>query len=283
LTAQRGESEPLPPPPRDMGAEGARDAPLWPAAGAMAAAAASSAAAGALPEDAPLLNRLKQAVADYAAPAVQFEEDETDENASDDAMAEAGESPAGLVRRLVAAAAHGGVRALVISAEDSAPDCASLVLGRALAHEGRAALVQIDDDDVYLREALAEAVGRDEYDAPQPGLAQLLAGEASFAEAIHRDAASRLHIVQSGGPIAAEEGDLRLIIDALHETYDFVVIAAGAEAAAAGLAEEAEMTVVFGKDAHMRDFLYDGLATAGAREIVRAGLDSNREVVEIAA
>jgi Mrp family chromosome partitioning ATPase len=188
-----------------------------------------------------------------------------------------------LVERIAAARAGGGAKVLVASAAESASACASLALARAMAREGRAILVQIDHADASLANALASADGRDEFDEAQPGLAQLLHGEASFAEAIYRDGASRLHIIQSGGAVGDESGDLDLILDALQSTYDFVLVASGWNSEAARISADADMTVIFAEDGTARDFLHDDFAASGARAILLAGVDSLGEIVEMAA
>ncbi len=108
------------------------------------------------------------------------------------------ESSRRLIERIAEASGRGGAHVLIASAGDSTPACASLTLARSLALEGRAILLQTDDDDLFLSEALEVAAGG-ACDASHPGLTQLLSGEASFADAIFRDDASRLHIVQAGG------------------------------------------------------------------------------------
>jgi Mrp family chromosome partitioning ATPase len=188
-----------------------------------------------------------------------------------------------LVERIAAARAGGGAKVLVASAAESASACASLALARAMAREGRAILVQIDHADASLADALASADGRDEFEEAQPGLAQLLHGEASFAEAIYRDGASRLHIIQSGGTVSDESGDLDLILDALQSTYDFVLVASGWNSEAARISADADLTVIFAEDGTARDFLHDDFAAASARAILLAGVDSLGEIVEMAA
>ena len=187
-----------------------------------------------------------------------------------------------LIERIAEASERGGAHVLIASAGDSAPACASLTLARSLAREGRAILLQTDDEDLFLREALEVASGGAR-DASHPGLSHLLSGEASFADAIFRDDASRLHIVQAGGPVDAHSSDLSLILDALHATYDFVLIAAGADEAARSLAAEFDLTLIFAEDRLARDVLHDDFAASGARPIVLAGLDRGGEIVEIAA
>jgi hypothetical protein len=144
-------------------------------------------------------------------------------------------------------------------------------------------LAQVDSSDGFLRAALEQADGNRVKGGFQPGLAQLLDGEASFAEAIYRDSASRLHLVQAGGQVETEDGDLGLILDALQATYDFVLIAGGVGMAATSLATDADLVVIFADDASMREDLRDDFAEAGAREIILATLDSIGEAVEIAA
>ena len=90
---------------------------------------------------------------------------------------------------------------------------------------------------------------------PEPrvvGLSDLLAGTAHFGDVIHRDRASRLHVVATGRAarssealIAAER--LSIVIGALAQTYDYVVAAAPALATLRGaerLARFARATVL---------------------------------------
>jgi uncharacterized protein involved in exopolysaccharide biosynthesis len=218
---------------------------------------------------------VERSAADFAAPPA------TAETASARARARDAASRA-VVERIVATAARGGSKVLVVSDAHSSFVCASLTLARALAREGRAILVQIDDKDAALSEALAGAEGVD-HGVLQPGLSQLLCGEASFAETIYRDGASRLHIVQSGGAVETDSPDLDLVLDALQATYDFVLVASGAGRAAERIAPDAELTVIYAEDGSSRDFLRDDFAAAGARSILAAGRDSIGEIVEMAA
>jgi hypothetical protein len=259
------------------------------------------------PEAEPLPQRLEQAVSDFSAPAVAPEHEAEVSSApqmQEEAQApgpvtqtraeplvppavptehEARKTSPVLIDRIARAAAHGGVKVLIVCAEDSAPGRPSLRIARALAREGRAMLAQVDDEDKFLRAALEQADGAGIAGEPQPGLAQLLNGEASFTQAIYRDAASRLHIVQSGGPVETEDGDLGLVLDALQATYDFVLMAGGRGLAATSLAAEADLTVIFAGDPRMREYLRDDFAEAGARQVILAALDSGGEAVEIAA
>ncbi|WP_294540721.1 Wzz/FepE/Etk N-terminal domain-containing protein [uncultured Rhodoblastus sp.] len=306
MTRQRREEAPLAPPaPRET---------------VGAPAAAPEADLPAPPEPAPVLQRLKQAVSDFSTPALALEGAEAVLDAPEPqaegqaampdgqkisapvlaeltaalpseppvaqaapATREARKCSPVLTERIARAAISGGVKVLIVCAEDSAPARPSLKIARALAREGRAMLTQVDEEDVFLHAALEQADGAGIAGESQPGLAQLLKGEASFAQAIYRDAASRLHIVQAGGPVETEDGDLGLVLDALAATYDFVLIAGGRGLAATSLAAEADLTVIFAGDARMREYLRDDFTEAGAREVILAALDSGGEAVEIAA
>jgi hypothetical protein len=73
------------------------------------------------------------------------------------------------------------------------------------------------------------------------------------------------------------------VLDALHATYDFALVAAGAGDEAARIAREADLTLIYAEDARARSFLSDDFAAAGARMVVLAGRDSLGEIVEMAA
>ena len=96
-------------------------------------------------------------------------------------------------------------------------------VGRELARKGRAIVVDLNRTPSSLAGLAAfEGDGLARV-MTMHGLAELLAGDASFAEVIHRDQASRLHFIPTG----LQEADFRdfdLILDALSETYDFIVL-----------------------------------------------------------
>ncbi|MCX7898918.1 MAG: exopolysaccharide transport family protein [Methylocystis sp.] len=97
---------------------------------------------------------------------------------------------------------------------------AAIALGRNLARRGRALLVAADPGPACYERLIK----------PSPegakGLADLLAGEADFGETIFRDLSSRLHVMPGGSSAAAMQHDLALIVEALSQTYDFVIFAA---------------------------------------------------------
>ena len=96
-----------------------------------------------------------------------------------------------------------------------------IALARRLAREGRTILVDLDGRSAahQIRDLLTAA------DGPKAGLGDLLSGSASFAEVIHRDIASRLHVIPAATamPMTA---DFDLVLDALSETYDFLLMLA---------------------------------------------------------
>jgi uncharacterized protein involved in exopolysaccharide biosynthesis/Mrp family chromosome partitioning ATPase len=93
-------------------------------------------------------------------------------------------------------------------------------LGRALVRGGRCVLAEFDKQRPSLRRLVAAVDPR--------GMADVIAGSAGIGEAIHRDRGSRLHIIPLGHDVhAAAFGDhaetVLRTLDALSETYDFVV------------------------------------------------------------
>lgn len=79
------------------------------------------------------------------------------------------------------------------------------------------------------RVVAVDAAGGARYADEGPGLAELLSGEATFAQAIHRDPGSRVHLVPQGAePFdrldPAARSRLGIVLEALALTYDFVMI-----------------------------------------------------------
>lgn len=119
--------------------------------------------------------------------------------------------------------AEGAVRLLVTGADDSIPIVPmALRIARALSEDARVVLVDCGAKPDMLTTLLRAAET-----SPVPGLGDLLAGGSSFAEVIHRDPQSRAHLVPAG-TIAEQEDSagFAVLVDALGETYDCVVLAA---------------------------------------------------------
>ena len=138
-------------------------------------------------------------------------------------------------------------------------DGLAIALARRLVGRGRVVLVAGDAGTV---------TGMSE----KAGLADLMQGSATFAEAIHRDRNSRLHIIPAGRTIRAGQGEVSQVLDALKGTYDIVVLGAPFamdEAEAHAMMERTEIAVVgTGDDARAGDMMAT-LATAGVPHILR--------------
>ncbi|MEN6543147.1 polysaccharide biosynthesis tyrosine autokinase [Parvibaculum sp.] len=82
---------------------------------------------------------------------------------------------------------------------------------------------------------------------PQAGLAELLTGQASFAQVIRQDYGSYAHVVQAGGALpnptaALGSAQMAWVLKALEQTYDYVIIDSPAAMAAGDAQVLAKMT-----------------------------------------
>ena len=74
------------------------------------------------------------------------------------------------------------------------------------------------------QEWFADALYKDaEIEEGALGMAELMAGEASFAEVMHRDLSSNLDVIPAGSGLVSGEG-IDEILEALAASYAFVVI-----------------------------------------------------------
>jgi len=163
-------------------------------------------------------------------------------------------------------AGHAGRRICVIgSAHNVGTTYAAISLARALAAQGSVVLV-----DLAFSAPNLSVISTD----PQaPGMAELLRGQASFADVITRDQFSNVHLVATGnvggdGAGLAASQMLPSAIDALAQSYDFVVTDSGAigDVAVSPLASHAmliapEMNSVAARGAR------DRLAAAGFADV----------------
>jgi Mrp family chromosome partitioning ATPase len=125
---------------------------------------------------------------------------------------------------------------------------AAISLARALAAHGNAVLV-----DLAFNAPNLSVISTD----PQaPGMAELLRGQVSFGDIISRDQYSNVHLVATGhvagdGAALAAAPMLPSAIEALAQSYDFVVIDAGAvsDAAVERLAPLSARAVLVAPDA----------------------------------
>jgi uncharacterized protein involved in exopolysaccharide biosynthesis len=112
----------------------------------------------------------------------------------------------------------GALTALIAGEESGRAAGMALALGRRLAARGRAALIDLGDlppaNDVRLNGEVEDGAS---------GLAELLDGRASFAEALHRDRLSDLDVIPAGfGAVSIEP--LGEALAALAANYDFLVM-----------------------------------------------------------
>jgi uncharacterized protein involved in exopolysaccharide biosynthesis len=109
------------------------------------------------------------------------------------------------------------------TASGEAITLSTLTLARHLAREARVVVVDLA--------ASSPTIAAVCVDASAPGLAELMQGEASFAQVITRDKLSRLHLVMAGRPgfdrSLLQSPRVTLAIDALLRAYDHVLIDAG--------------------------------------------------------
>jgi succinoglycan biosynthesis transport protein ExoP len=99
----------------------------------------------------------------------------------------------------------------------------TLALARLLARNAKVAVVDLA--------AAAPTISGASVDPAAPGLAELMRGEAPFAQVITRDRLSRVHLVSAGRPGSdrsmLQSPRLSLAIDALLRVYDHVLLDAG--------------------------------------------------------
>jgi tyrosine-protein kinase Etk/Wzc len=153
--------------------------------------------------------------------------------ASDEEAPEAAAEPVAVpkpVDQIAAAlrrAGEGGRRVAVMgTARDVGTTRTAIALARTLARNKRVVLVDLAFEspnvDVFSKDPAA------------PGVAELVRGQASFADIITRDKSSRVQLVAAGnvGADAAELLQSHMLlsaIDALGQSYDYMVVDAGAQ------------------------------------------------------
>lgn len=180
-----------------------------------------------------------------------------------------------------------GARIVAISIEESGATADVLIaFARNLTQEGRPIIIDIDargNQLAALKRSAAEAALKSQ--EGRAGLTDLLTGNASFAEVIHRDAISRLHFINFGGAEDFDPADLDLVLEALAQTYDFILLAAPALTAsdlAKSLASHADLVVLVGTgqtDNEKCNKTRHELLAAGAQDVVVIGTVGKREAL----
>jgi uncharacterized protein involved in exopolysaccharide biosynthesis len=143
----------------------------------------------------------------------------------------------------------------------------ALTLARLVAQQAKVVVVDLVASSPMMAAASADPVA--------PGLAELMQGEASFAQIITKDRLSRVHLVSAGRPgfdrAQLQSPRLTLAIDALLRVYDHVLLDAGAasDLPAELLTSQARAVVV--PDASMtsdaRALMCDQLRAVGFSEV----------------
>lgn len=194
--------------------------------------------------------------ADTAREEGQGVEDEyEDEDAGDGAAA-----PAVAIAEQARVASGACVKVLVTPLDEDRHGAMAIRLARTLAGQGRTLLVAADPGDGVFDPLI------DSDDAPL-GLADLASGDAGFEEILHLDAGSRLHILPGGVAGEADDYDAELLVEALSQAYDFIVLAASDHAARA-LGPYMDLAFVLGDGA-------DDDAEALRRRLARAGAEAH--------
>jgi uncharacterized protein involved in exopolysaccharide biosynthesis len=189
-----------------------------------------------------------------------------------------------LAEQLASIATPGVALLTLIAAEGSGKSLSSaLAVARNLSGRGLTILVDLGETQDWF----ADALYRDaEVDRGPLGMAELMAGHASFAEVLHRDLSSNLDVIPAGPGVVSDHG-LDEVLDALAACYDFVMIHASDWRRDGALAamDHVRKVVVVGPASRL------GAALLHAREAMGGAQDdvlgfvvaSDRESVERAA
>lgn len=128
-----------------------------------------------------------------------------------------------LAESLIAAGAGAKKVTVLGTASGDAITLSTLTLARHLARDARVVAVDLA--------ASSPTIAAVSVDPTAPGLAELMQGQASFAQVITRDKLSRLHLVMAGRPgfdrSLLQSPRVTLAIDALLRAYDHVIVDAG--------------------------------------------------------
>lgn len=184
----------------------------------------------------------------------------------------------------------GGLRTFVMGKMDlgAIADCAVQIARQVAQDNQRVILLDLGASGPWMLHHLQERA--------RPGLTDLLTGQASFGQVIHRDARSRIHYIsagQAGLSSQAMQADNRLntVLAALEQTYDQVVICGG-------LASDMRMQLLGGHfavfvtegrlDDPQANRMYDDLMGAGACDVaviraVAQGASGSAKIGSVAA
>ncbi|QAU46730.1 GumC family protein [Bradyrhizobium guangzhouense] len=172
-----------------------------------------------------------------------------------------------LAESLKAAGASAKKVTVLGTAAGEAITLSALTLARHLAREARVVVVDLA--------ASSPTIAAVSVDPTAPGLAELMQGQASFAQIITRDKFSRLHLVLAGRPgfdqSLLQSPRVTLAIDALLRAYDYVLLDAGgaSELPAELLTTNARAVVVpeASMEADARTLMCEQLKAVGFSEV----------------
>ena len=162
---------------------------------------------------------------------------------------------------------------VLITGEKESSTRAAFILSRALATSSQAILIDLDGGD-KARNGFGPL-------AHEEGLSELVSGDASFSEVIHRDRLSRLHLVPRGHGPAPVGDDLETAVEALSQTYDFVVFSTlpvRDDETALTLGPACDYVVIMASDGTDKGAiaeLRNKFVQAGAGEVLVANEDGN--------
>ena len=150
-----------------------------------------------------------------------FAEDEAKPAEEDDDVEQEAENTG--ARVVARASMPQGVQIVATRLQEGEASAAALIgFARNLAQEGRPIIVDLDSRADQILPLVARPLETER----MAGLTDLLDKGALFADVIHRDCASRLHFIPFGSGERFNPDDLDIVLDALGQTYDFVVLAA---------------------------------------------------------
>ena len=140
-------------------------------------------------------------------------------------------TPTEIAARIKEAPKEDCAKRIVVTSLTSASRAPASMIGlaRELARDGRTILVDLDPaHPVNIEEFALRGNKETSQREHRCGIADLLAGNASFAEVIRRDPASRLHFLPAEEKTAIDLRDFDSSLNALSQTYDFILLNAPA-------------------------------------------------------
>jgi uncharacterized protein involved in exopolysaccharide biosynthesis/Mrp family chromosome partitioning ATPase len=160
-----------------------------------------------------------------------------------------------------------------------------VALGRDLARTGHAIILDLDGHRDNFAPFFSKSEDAVDGDPDLTGLTDLLSGEASFAEVIRRDEVSRLHFIAAGRLQSFDMDEFDLVLDALAQTYDFILLIAPPferNATALHLAVRADVVIVAAGKAlpEQNAKIKSDLIEAGARDVIIMAEAPSPEVFE---